>query len=118
MCSLAVRKSSDGSPGPGLLLCERSRMAAGWKLQKIRATTLICAKKKERRQGRIFLYSLHRTGGGAGGRARLHPRTGRGDLATGRKLLIDNAETAAAMTRAATKALGLKLFPPVRPVRR
>jgi aspartate aminotransferase-like enzyme len=35
---------------------------------------------------------------------------GSGDLATGRKLLIDNAETAAAMTRAAAKALGLKLF--------
>jgi aspartate aminotransferase-like enzyme len=35
---------------------------------------------------------------------------GGGDLAGGRKLLIDNAETAAAMTRAAAKALGLKLF--------
>jgi aspartate aminotransferase-like enzyme len=35
---------------------------------------------------------------------------GGGDLATGRKLLVDNAETAAAMTRAAAKALGLKLF--------
>jgi aspartate aminotransferase-like enzyme len=35
---------------------------------------------------------------------------GGGDLAVGRKLLIDNAETAAAMTRAAAKALGLKLF--------
>jgi aspartate aminotransferase-like enzyme len=35
---------------------------------------------------------------------------GGGDLAAGRKLLIDNAETAAAMTRAAAKALGLKLF--------
>jgi aspartate aminotransferase-like enzyme len=35
---------------------------------------------------------------------------GNGDLAAGRKLLVDNAETAAAMTRAAVKALGLKLF--------
>ena len=33
-----------------------------------------------------------------------------GDLAAGRELLINNAETAAAMTRAAAKALGLKLF--------
>jgi aspartate aminotransferase-like enzyme len=35
---------------------------------------------------------------------------GGGDLAAGRKVLVDNAETAAAMTRAAAKALGLKLF--------
>src|SRR5215469_3944558 len=35
---------------------------------------------------------------------------GAGDLAAGRDLLIDNAETAAAMTRAAAQALGLKLF--------
>ncbi|HKD78770.1 MAG TPA: alanine--glyoxylate aminotransferase family protein [Candidatus Angelobacter sp.] len=35
---------------------------------------------------------------------------GSGDLAAGRKLLVDNAETAAAMTRAAVKALGMKLF--------
>jgi aspartate aminotransferase-like enzyme len=35
---------------------------------------------------------------------------GGGDLAAGRELLINNAETAAAMTRAAVKALGLKLF--------
>jgi aspartate aminotransferase-like enzyme len=35
---------------------------------------------------------------------------GGGDLATGRETLIDNAETAAAMTRAAARALGLKLF--------
>ena len=35
---------------------------------------------------------------------------GSGDLAAGRKLLVDNAETAAAMTRAAAKALGLTLF--------
>ncbi|HEY6307007.1 MAG TPA: alanine--glyoxylate aminotransferase family protein [Candidatus Angelobacter sp.] len=35
---------------------------------------------------------------------------GGGDLAAGRELLIENAETAAAMTRAAAKALGLKLF--------
>jgi aspartate aminotransferase-like enzyme len=35
---------------------------------------------------------------------------GGGDLAAGRDLLIDNAETAAAMTRAAAKALGLQLF--------
>jgi aspartate aminotransferase-like enzyme len=35
---------------------------------------------------------------------------GGGDLASGRELLINNAETAAAMTRAAAKALGLKLF--------
>jgi aspartate aminotransferase-like enzyme len=35
---------------------------------------------------------------------------GGGDLATGRDLLIRNAETAAAMTRAAAEALGLRLF--------
>lgn len=35
---------------------------------------------------------------------------GGGDLATGREMLIENADTAAAMTRAAAKALGLKLF--------
>lgn len=35
---------------------------------------------------------------------------GGGDLAAGRELLINNAETAAAMTRAGAKALGLKLF--------
>ena len=35
---------------------------------------------------------------------------GGGDLAAGRDTLINNAETAAAMTRAAAKALGLKLF--------
>jgi len=36
---------------------------------------------------------------------------GGGDLAAGRELLIDNAETAAAMTRAGALALGLKLYP-------
>ena len=35
---------------------------------------------------------------------------GKGDLAKGRELLVDNAELAAAMTRAAVEALGLKLF--------
>jgi aspartate aminotransferase-like enzyme len=35
---------------------------------------------------------------------------GSGDLATGRDILIENAETAAAMTRAAAQALGLKLY--------
>ena len=35
---------------------------------------------------------------------------GGGDLEAGRKLLVENAELAAAMTRAAAKALGLKLF--------
>ncbi|MGI9103943.1 MAG: pyridoxal-phosphate-dependent aminotransferase family protein [Terriglobales bacterium] len=35
---------------------------------------------------------------------------GNGDLATGRDALISNAELAAEMTRAAAKALGLKLF--------
>ncbi|WP_213804492.1 alanine--glyoxylate aminotransferase family protein [Granulicella sp. dw_53] len=36
-----------------------------------------------------------------------------GDLVEGRKKLVDNAETCAAMTRAAATALGLKLFAPV-----
>ena len=40
---------------------------------------------------------------------------GGGDLATGRKALVDNAETCAAMTRAAVEALGLKLFAPGSP---
>src|SRR5499427_3254311 len=35
---------------------------------------------------------------------------GNGDLGAGRELLIANAETAAAMTRSAAQALGLKLF--------
>ena len=35
---------------------------------------------------------------------------GTGDLAKGRELLVDNAEVAAAMTRAAARALDLKLF--------
>src|SRR5580704_1054355 len=38
-----------------------------------------------------------------------------GDLAAGRKLLVDNAETCAAMTRAAMQAMGLKLFAPDAP---
>lgn len=37
---------------------------------------------------------------------------GGGDLAEGRELLIENAETCAAMARAAVKALGLELFAP------
>lgn len=37
---------------------------------------------------------------------------GGGDLAKGRDLLVENAETCAAMTRAAVQALGLKLFGP------
>lgn len=40
---------------------------------------------------------------------------GGGDLAAGRKALVDNAETCAAMTRAAVTALGLKLFAPGSP---
>ena len=40
---------------------------------------------------------------------------GGGDLAAGRDALIDNAETCAAMTRAAVKALGLSLFAPAAP---
>ena len=35
---------------------------------------------------------------------------GNGDLAAGRYELVENAETAAEMTRVAAKALGLKLF--------
>ncbi len=38
-----------------------------------------------------------------------------GDLAKGRAKLVDNAETCAAMTRAAVQALGLKLFAPDAP---
>ncbi len=40
---------------------------------------------------------------------------GDGDLATGRKALVDNAELAAEMTRAGAQALGLKLFAPSAP---
>jgi aspartate aminotransferase-like enzyme len=40
---------------------------------------------------------------------------GHGDLATGRDLLIENAELAAKMTRAAAKALGLDLYAPTAP---
>jgi aspartate aminotransferase-like enzyme len=38
-----------------------------------------------------------------------------GDLAAGRRMLVDNAETIAAMTRAAARAMGLKLFAPDAP---
>jgi aspartate aminotransferase-like enzyme len=38
-----------------------------------------------------------------------------GDLAKGRAKLVDNAETCAAMTRAALQAMGLKLFAPNAP---
>src|SRR5271163_3545525 len=41
------------------------------------------------------------------------PEKPEGDLAEGRKKLVDNAITCAAMTRAAATALGLKLFAPV-----
>ena len=40
---------------------------------------------------------------------------GVGDLEKGRVLLVENAETCAAMTRAAVEALGLKLFAPSAP---
>ena len=40
---------------------------------------------------------------------------GAGDVAEGRRQLVDNAERCAAMTRAAVQALGLKLFAPVAP---
>ncbi len=40
---------------------------------------------------------------------------GSGDLAAGRKALVDNAELAAEMTRAGAKALGLTLFAPSSP---
>lgn len=40
---------------------------------------------------------------------------GDGDLAAGRKALVDNAELAAEMTRAGAKALGLELFAPTCP---
>ena len=41
------------------------------------------------------------------------PENPAGDLAAGRRKLVDNAETIAAMTRAAATAMGLKLFAPV-----
>jgi aspartate aminotransferase-like enzyme len=40
---------------------------------------------------------------------------GGGDLAKGRTMLVDNAETISAMTRAAVQAMGLKLFAPDAP---
>jgi len=40
---------------------------------------------------------------------------GNGDLAAGRKALVENAELAAEMTRAGVKALGLQLFAPSAP---
>ncbi|HUM04994.1 MAG TPA: alanine--glyoxylate aminotransferase family protein [Terriglobales bacterium] len=42
-------------------------------------------------------------------------RMGDGNLAAGRKALVDNAELCAAMTRAGVEALGLKLFAPKSP---
>jgi aspartate aminotransferase-like enzyme len=41
--------------------------------------------------------------------------SGKGDLAKGREVLVNNAELAAAMTRAGAEALGLKLFAPYAP---
>jgi aspartate aminotransferase-like enzyme len=41
--------------------------------------------------------------------------SGKGDLAKGREVLVNNAELAAAMTRAGAEALGLKLFAPTAP---
>jgi aspartate aminotransferase-like enzyme len=38
------------------------------------------------------------------------PDNPKGDLVTGRKMLVDNAETIAAMTRAALEAMGFKMF--------
>jgi len=43
------------------------------------------------------------------------PENPKGDLAEGRRKLVDNAETIAAMTRAAMTALGFKLFAPDAP---
>ncbi|SFS04410.1 aspartate aminotransferase [Granulicella pectinivorans] len=43
------------------------------------------------------------------------PEKPEGDLATGRRMLVDNAETIAAMTRAAVRAMGMKLFAPDAP---
>jgi aspartate aminotransferase-like enzyme len=43
------------------------------------------------------------------------PENPKGDLAEGRRKLVDNAETIAAMTRAAVTALGFKLFAPDAP---
>ncbi len=43
------------------------------------------------------------------------PEDPAGDIAAGRRKLVDNAETIAAMTRAALVALGLKLFAPASP---
>jgi aspartate aminotransferase-like enzyme len=40
---------------------------------------------------------------------------GSGDLAAGRVALVNNAETCAAMTRAAVEAMGMKLFAPTAP---
>jgi aspartate aminotransferase-like enzyme len=40
------------------------------------------------------------------------PENPSGDLKAGRKKLVDNAETCAAMTRAAAEAMGLRLFAP------
>ncbi len=40
------------------------------------------------------------------------PDNPKGDLAAGRRMLIENAETISAMTRAAVQAMGLKLFAP------
>ena len=40
---------------------------------------------------------------------------GDGDLARGRVLLVENAETCAAMTRAAVSAMGMRLFAPTAP---
>ena len=43
------------------------------------------------------------------------PENPAGDLVAGRKKLVENAETIAAMTRAAVAALGMKLFSPTVP---
>ena len=73
--------------------------------------------RKERKnaaQGRVRLHPRRRAHRRPGRSARLDRRarpTGNPRV-EGRKKLVDNAETCAAMTRAAATALGLKLFAP------
>ena len=102
---------------PGLAYLSLSHRA--WrprKPQTIRATTSTSAKsaRTQRRASPPTRPRSHSSPPWAPHSTTSPPRPN-GDLAAGREDLIDNAETCAAMTRAAVQALGLKLFTPRRP---
>ena len=100
---------------PGLAYCSVSERA--WKrMETAKYPRYYFDFRKERKVGRQGRVGLH-AGNVAVRRAWRRRSTssgemGNGDVAAGREALVNNAELAAAMTRAAAQALGLKLFSP------